>query len=450
MKEKAAARGLHLKNGVVSANIPIKDQVEEIAQYIQEASKAAEQEGTSVVHLINELNATVRRKVINDGHPITRDLKNAVWINGWVKPATTTTTQQKKEEDEPAATAAPQDASEIVATTADEEEKETKQVVKLPKIPVTKDNLKAMQRWVVKTVVPSTFSKEEGEDLGQFGCLRELPMLCMPFKQVYVCDFKAESLDNQMLSDLVEFGLAKCRDGIYQWQGRNAKERACLAEAIRFTLIYSLIKKAVSEDRFKIYAVTMTSLGFTWYGDPTTDCYKRPECLTCGANATNMCHQCVYYYCRSCLARHIDLSKNECKCKNPSPACQPCKYQKRIGYPKVEIIRTRPCYGSSNSNASGCPNGSLPPEPPAVDDKGVSTSGHGHCPGCHVAYYCSRKCQEWHWKEGGHRERCRLWKAWKLKYGEINKQLAKEEVHHHHQSATTHDQQSKMTALTTS
>jgi hypothetical protein len=66
---------------------------------------------------------------------------------------------------------------------------------------------------------------------------------------------------------------------------------------------------------------------------------------------------------------------------------------------------------SSSSSSSGVISASV------CSADGCITIAVNECAGCRLVGYCSRQCQTKHWKQGGHKQQCRLWQQAKEEAG---------------------------------
>jgi hypothetical protein len=269
-----------------------------------------------------------------------------------------------------------------------------------------------MQRCVVR------FDVKTSKD-GPFGTVNDLERLCMPFKQVYVIstDFTKE-MTERMIAGAFYHGAAACRHE-YQWTAANGEERSLEGQARAIQLAKMHVTRQAARDKFHSFAIHLDAPIFRNNGKTLCELWENIDwvnelvdfpCMDCGNDTGTVCTRCDYPYCKeTCLRAHIEKSKS-CKCRMQHKDCNPCRANatfKKLHMPKTDAPRVYACYGCRGNLAEG-----------------KATS----CPGCWVARYCSRKCQVKHWNKGGHKGRCSLWRKWKLKYGAINKKLAKARV----------------------
>jgi len=374
----------------------------------------------------NGISSSLLELPVNVCCPITRDLKNAKWLSSSSAP------QRVKERLESAKEKLAIKDIEIADLTAriasldkitdlttriaslqeeikDANEEEDKWVFNDGLLATDDDyapteaNVIAMQRWIIGA--PTT----DAEHVPSFGNEIDQYLLAMPSKQVYELEYKCNVLEPEIIKKVLgQGGFHYSKDVLYQWTGTNAKERESIKEAQGITLM----KAQIHTDA---YAKGLRDIGIVIDGHlQICRIFSNDiECMGCGRIAKNQCTKCSYWYCTVCLEAHISKRKVGCRCNNPN--CDPCKYQSRRGVPVHSLKRTRVC--SNHSTDKGCHLISF--DKPALDSKDVPS--HGPCPGCGVAFYCSRKCQKQHWHKGGHKQRCALWAAWRLKYKEITK-----------------------------
>ncbi len=269
--------------------------------------------------------------------------------------------------------------------------------------------IQGMQRWVIRYDCKTSTA-------GCYGTAADLVRLGMPCKQTYVIqmDFSKE-MTKDMILVAFDSGVAACRDK-YQWRAADGKERSLEGQARALQLAQMYVARQAVRDRFGVFAIQLDTPLFRGNNEPLFDVLRniwtderslRFPCVDCGKDTATVCTRCDYPYCKeTCLRAHIEKSKS-CKCRQQHKDCNPCRANatfKKLHGLKKDAPRVYACYGCRGSLAEG-----------------KSTS----CPGCWVPRYCSRKCQVKHWNKGGHKQRCSLWRKWKLKYGAINKKLAK-------------------------
>jgi hypothetical protein len=315
--------------------------------------------------------------------------------------------EQDEDEDEKTGTAIQERAMRPSARDDDESAAEADEAERL-------ENkwIQGMQRWLVQYDTKTSPSVP-------YGAVNDMHRLCLPFRQVYIIymDFAHEMTDEMIMTAFL-YGAALCRDK-YQWRAADGKERSLEGQARALQLAKMSVMRQAARDRFRVFVIQVVSSRFKNTAkclcdyreniNQAADCLVFP-CMDCGKETATVCTRCDYPYCKeTCLRAHIEKSKS-CKCRQQHKDCNPCRANatfKKLYGPKTDAPRVYACYGCRGSLAEG-----------------KATS----CPGCWVARYCSRKCQVEHWNKGGHRQRCSLWRKWKLKYGAINKKLAK--FHH--------------------
>jgi hypothetical protein len=315
--------------------------------------------------------------------------------------------EQDEDEDEKTGTAIQERAMRPSARDDDESAAEADEAERL-------ENkwIQGMQRWLVQYDTKTSPSVP-------YGAVNDMHRLCLPFRQVYIIymDFAHEMTDEMIMTAFL-YGVAICRDK-YQWRAADGKERSLEGQARALQLAKMSVMRQAARDRFRAFVIQVVSSRFKNTAkclcdyreniNQAADCLVFP-CMDCGKETATVCTRCDYPYCKeTCLRSHIEKSKS-CKCRQQHKDCNPCRANatfKKLHGPKTDAPRVYACYGCRGSLAEG-----------------KATS----CPGCWVARYCSRKCQVEHWNKGGHRQRCSLWRKWKLKYGAINKKLAK--FHH--------------------